>query len=121
MSRTNSQSVRTRYHRVVDETLKSIVLEVTLPGTRVKETIRVPKKLCRNWTKDTVDIYSGYYANGVTKVNVTRRASTDEFDEVQDDGAEVLQMPVKCTVEHKQWIVDEVMTAYTSYERLGVA
>lgn len=118
---TNSQGVRTRYHRVVDETLKSIVLEVTLPGTGIKETIRVPKKLCRNWTKDTVDIYSGYYANGVTNVNVMRRASTDEFDDVRDDSAEVLRMPLRYTADHKQWIVDEVMTAYSSYERLGVA
>lgn len=118
MSSTNPQSVRTKYHAVIDETLKSIVLKVTLPGTDVKATIRVPKALCRNWTNDTVDIYSGYYRNGVTKVNVMRRATTDEFDEVQDDGVEVLRMPLRYTVEHKQWIVDEVMTAYTTYERV---
>lgn len=121
MGNTKPQSVRTRYHKVVDETLKSIVLDVTLPGTSERATIRVPKKLCRNWTKDTVDIYSGYYANGVTRVNVMRRASADEFDAPGDDSQDVLRMPPRYAVEFKQWIVDEVMTAYTHYEQLGVA
>ncbi len=118
---TNSQSIRTRYHKVVDETLKSIVLDISMPGTGEQVTIRVPKKLCRHWTKETVDIYSGYFRDGVTMVNVMRRASTDEFDAPGDDTEDVLRMPPRYTVEFKQWIVDEVMTAYTDYERLGVA
>lgn len=115
---TKSQSVRTRFHKVVDETLKSIVLDISMPGTGERVTIRVPKKLCRNWTSDSVDIYSGYYRDGVTRVNVMRRASVEEFGET--DESDVLQMPLKYAVEFKQWIVDEVMTAYTAYERLGV-
>lgn len=115
---TNSQGVLTTFHAVVDETPKSIVLDVTLPGTNRRETIRVPKKLCRNWTKNTVMIYSGYFANGVTKVNVLRRASADEFDAPGDE--DVLRMPQRYAAEHKLWIVDEVMTAYTAYEALGV-
>lgn len=117
MSRnTNSGSVRTRFYSVVSETPKSIVIEVGLNGKR--EHIRVPKALCRNWQKDTVDIYAGYFSRGVTVVNVMTKATTDEFD-VTDD-SDVLRMLPRYTVEHKQWIVDEVMTAYTSYERLRV-
>lgn len=111
-----AQSVRTKFHRVVSETLRSIVIEVSMPGTGVRQCIRVPKTLCRNWTNETVDIYSGYFSQGATVVNVADRIATQqEFDEAGDD---VLRMPPRYSTDFKQWIVDEVMTAYTQYERL---
>jgi hypothetical protein len=112
-------SVTVAWHKVHDETVKSIVMTITMPGGgNVQKVVRVPKALCRGWTNTHVNIYAGYFSNGVTEVNLLRRATTDEFDAPGD--TDVLRMPLRYTVEHKLWIVDEVMTAYADYERLGV-
>lgn len=114
MNKSLSYHIKVTYLQKVSETTGAVVLDMMVPGLNKRMILRVPKKLCREWSDNTVYIWGKFFNSDLSKqvVQPTNRTTVGG-----NLGDAVLNMPQKHVNPFTWSTVESNMNAYTEYWR----